>query len=189
LKSLILFSAAYSALVGTTVDRRTVTSAVSSSKSKETYRFYLENIERIIQAYRRANQSVAIAICTLASRWPQGTRQQFDEQNGHVWWMETRRLGPNDAASSLETFNDLIRDFARSHGVLLIDIASVFENLDRESLFGDFAHMHPEGYELLAEALYETLRRNKAIDGSQSPRREKLLRKYRLPAATHLREG
>jgi len=187
LKSLILFSAAYSALIGTTGDRHAGTSAAKNRN--EIYRFYLENIERTIQAYRRENQGVVIAVCTLASRWPQGKRQQFDERNGHVWWMETRKLGPNDAAASLETFNELIREFTRSYGVLLIDIASVFENLDREALFWDFAHMHPEGYELLAEVLYETLRRNKVIDGNQSPRREELIHKYQLPAATLLRQG
>lgn len=176
LKSLVLLSTAYSLLTQKST-------GVSNEKSvsgdlESTYRFYFENIDRIIRAYKRENPNVVIAMCTLASRWPQGTRHQFEERNGHVWWMEVHKLGPGDAKSSLNRFNDLIRQFAQSQGLVVVDIDQAFENLDRGALFLDFAHLHPEGYELFAEVMYETLRQAKVITGDPSPRREELFHRY-----------
>ncbi len=175
LKSLVLLSALYSRLG----EKRTVPQSPTGSPTPElTYRYYLENVDRLIQAYKREDPNVVIAMSTIASRWPRGTREQFDERNGHVWWMETHQLGPNDAASSLRRFNDLIRQFVQLHGLHLIDIEREFENLDRGTLFWDFAHLHPEGYELFAEIMYETLRQAKVVAGDPSPRLRELRKKY-----------
>ena len=155
-----------------------------SPTPETTYRFYLQSLDRVVNAYRHARPTVIIAICTLTSRWPQGTREQFDANNGHVWWMDSHRLDPQDAARNLARFNELIRQYARSRDLILIDVESAFEKLDRGQLFRDFAHVHAEGYELFAEAMYETLRQTGVIHGRQSSRYGELMTKYRRRDST-----
>lgn len=120
-----------------------------------------------------------IAISTLVGRWPQGTREEYTEKaNGRTWWMKQHDLLPTQAAASLDRFNDLVRDYARTHGLILIDAAEVFSVLDRARLQWDFAHMHAEGYELLAEVIYRRLQETAAVRGERSGRLEALMAKY-----------
>ena len=67
--------------------------------------------------------------------------------------------------------------------MILLDAADVFEELDRARLQWDFAHLHDEGYELLAEVMLEELREAGAIRAKASPQRETLLAAYRPSAS------
>ncbi len=96
-----------------------------------------------------------------------------------IWWMKDRRITREGAASCMHTFNHVIRDYAASRRLPLIDTAAVFDGLDRRRLQWDFAHFSNEGYELLAETMYEALRQAGIVQGEQSSRREELLAKYR----------
>ena len=80
---------------------------------------------------------------------------------------------------TLARFNDLIRDYAESRDLLLIDAAAAFSTLDRAMLQTDFAHLSAEGYELLAEVIYAGLRRGGYVRGETSPRFAELRDKYR----------
>jgi lysophospholipase L1-like esterase len=148
---------------------------------QETYRFYLANLNRIIAAYRSADARARIAVCTLIGRWPHGTMEEYAEKiNGRTWWMKQHDLTAVQAAASLDRFNDLIREYARSQGLILIDSAESFSRLDRGRLQWDFAHMSADGYELLAEVLYRGLVDAGAVRGGRSGRLEALMAQYAL---------
>jgi lysophospholipase L1-like esterase len=152
---------------------------VAPVSAPETYRFFLASLDRIVAAYRANGASVQVALCTLVGRWPQGTRAEYrDQANGQTWWMKQHDLDPAQAAAALDRFNALIRAYARDHGLLLIDAARAFASLDRARLQWDFAHMHPDGYELLAEVIHRALVDGGAVPGARSPRLEALTAKY-----------
>ncbi len=148
----------------------------------DVYRYFLKNLDRMVTAFRRANPAVRIALCTLVGRWPQMSSEDFATDWGRTNWMKYHALTPVEAADRLEQFNALIRTFAAEHGLLLFDNAADFAQLDRARLQWDFCHMHPEGNELLAENMYETLRQAGWVQGENSPRRDELRTKYRLAA-------
>jgi lysophospholipase L1-like esterase len=180
LRSVALLSAAVTAAHGRWIMPRVSTAALSQPASvRETYRFYLANLDRIIAAYRSTDPRVRIAICTLVGRWPHGTMEEYiQKMDGRTWWMKQHDLTPVQAAVSLARFNDLIREYARGHGVILIDLADSFASLDRGRLQWDFAHMNADGYELMAEVLYRGLVDAGAVQGERSGRLEALKAKY-----------
>ena len=112
-------------------------------------------------------------------RWPMAPPE---DRSGPLW-IKARSLSQTDAAGAVARFNDLIREYARAHDLILIDAAATFASLDRQALMWDFIHMHAEGYELLALVIYDGLVRAGAVAGAPSPRLEALMAKYRLGAA------
>ena len=93
--------------------------------------------------------------------------------------MKHRDLTREQAAERLRRFNALIRQYAAPRGLTLIDADAAFDGLDRARLQWDFAHMTFEGYELLAETMYEAIRNGGLVRGDESPRRLELMAKYR----------
>jgi lysophospholipase L1-like esterase len=182
LRSVQLLSAAYTS-VSTRVARKIASlafrGAVPPRPTGDVYRFYLTSLDRIVRAYREQDPAVRIAICTLVARWPMAPP---DDTSG-PGWVEVRRFSQSEAAGAVARFNDLIREYARSRDLILIDAAAVFAHLDRKALMWDFMHMHPEGYELLAQVIYAGLVGAGAVGGAPSPRLEALMTKYRLGAA------
>jgi lysophospholipase L1-like esterase len=149
------------------------------ASAEQTYQFFLASLDRIVTAYRSQDPGVRIAICTLVGRWPQGTLQEYAEAaNGRTWWMKLHDLTPAQAAGALARFNDLVREYARKHGLILIDADQAFADLDRARLQWDFAHLHAEGYELLSEVIYRGLVEAGAVPGGRSGRLEALVSKY-----------
>lgn len=180
LRSVELMSAAMSA-----VQARWILPRVSSAPRpqtvsvSETYRFFLASLDRIVEAYRSKEPGVKVAICTLVGRWPHGTQEEYRERaNGRTWWMKQHDLTPIQATVALERFNDVIREYARGHGLILIDSAESFSSLDRGRLQWDFAHLSADGYELLAEVMYRGLVDAGAVRGERSGRLEVLAAKY-----------
>jgi lysophospholipase L1-like esterase len=159
------------------------TAAQAPSPSLDTpledlYRFYLQNLDRIVKAYRQANPQVHVALCTLVGEWPYGTQEEYATR-GRVGWMILHEVTKEAAAEHLRRFNGVIRKYAAEHDLLLIDAAAAFEELDRSRLHIDFAHLTFEGYELLAEVMVEALRQAQVIQAHERPRRAELLTKYR----------
>ena len=154
-----------------------------ATTAEANYKFYIANLDRIVTAFKSANPDTRIAISTLVGRWPQGTEADFTSNQGRTWWMKQHELSAEQAAAAIRRFNSLIRTYARSSGLLLIDAEAVFAEIDRAHLLWDFAHMHPEGYELLANVMYEELRQGGAVAGNPSSRILELKERYRLPAA------
>lgn len=150
-----------------------------TSDPADNYRFLTASLDRIVAAFRRENPDVVIALATLASRWPDGTREAFDAPNGHVWWMKVWGLGPEEGAAALGRFNRFLREYADRNGLVLVDVEASFAGLDRGQLFWDFAHMHPDGYELLAGTVYESLRAAGAVRGRPAERKTELSERYR----------
>lgn len=182
LKSVALLSALYQKVrwqLSSQVAR--ITSA--APPPEKLYRFYLSNLARTVTAFRNANPNVRICLSTLVGRWPLDAEADFATQYGRTWWMTKHQLTRQDAAEHLRHLNALIRRYAADHGLILVDAAAAFDTLDRGQLQWDFAHMSFEGYELLAETMYEALRQAGAIDGAPSARRAELVAKYRLANA------
>ena len=182
LRSVQLLSAAYTS-VSTRAAGKTkslgVRRAEPPGKTADVYRFYRASLDRIVRAYRQPDPGVRIALCTLVGRWPMAPPE---DPSGPVW-IKARSLSQTDAAGALARFNDLIREYARAHDLILIDTAAAFASLDRQALMWDFIHMHSEGYELLALVIYDGLVRAGAVAGAPIPRLEALMAKYRLGAA------
>jgi len=184
LKSVVLASAAYN--YGYRKLRPAAAAPLSSgtdgyvSTPEVNYRFYLDSLDRIVFAFRASNPDVRIAISTLVGRWPHGSEADYTSDQGHTWWMKQHGQNAAQAAAALHRFNDLIRSSARERGLLLIDAEAAFADLDRAKLQWDFAHMTSEGYELLANVMYEALRLGGYVAGEPSPRLEELRAKYRL---------
>lgn len=191
LKSVVLTSAAYGYVLRKITTRKQSTSKqrkAASIHSDQTayvtepsvnYQYYLRNMDRILVAFRNANPGVRIAVCTLVGRWPYGTETDFKSDQGATWWMKQHRLDAIQSAATLNRFNALIRDYARDRHLPLIDAEKSFAELDRSKLQWDWAHMTSEGYELLAEVMYDGLRSAGVVNGEPSARLEQLRNKYR----------
>lgn len=188
LRSVALVDAAIGALrreVGGWGNRRgTAERGRDAADDVSTYRFFLHNLDRVVEAYRAQHPEVVIAISTLVARWPYGGREWFESTAGRPWWMARHELSPDEAAERLSRFNRVIRAYVRRRGdVLLLDPEPVFARLDRGRLFWDFAHLHDEGYELLAEVFYASLRQAEVVHGRTSSRLGQLLAEYDTPPA------
>jgi lysophospholipase L1-like esterase len=179
-KSVALASAWYQKRRAEWVNRERADHPLAAVSPADTYRIFLNNLERIVTAFRSANPRITICLCTLVGRWPCMTTAEFEPlDSGRVLWMRKHGLTPDQAAARLGDFNFLLRTFAAEHQLVLIDAATPFEPLDRHSLQYDYCHLHPEGYELLAEVMYEGMRQAGVVTGQPSPRRDELLAKYR----------
>jgi lysophospholipase L1-like esterase len=159
-----------------------------ASLPTENYKFFLRSLDRIVAAFRNVNPKVEIVICTLVGRWPDGSESDYASELGATWWMKKHGLSPAQAASALGRFNELIRDYAKQQGLLLVDAETSFAKLNRSRLQVDFAHFNPEGYELLANVMYEAMRSSGAISGKRTAIGEALEKHARStpekPAAT-----
>ena len=100
--------------------------------------------------------------------------------------MRKHGLDREDAAAMLARLNAVLRDYAVSRGLVLVDLAAAFEPLNRPRLMRDFFHMHDEGYELIAEIIFDHLRRRGLVEGMESSRLAALRKKYwDRPASKH----
>lgn len=152
--------------------------------AEDNYRFYLKNLDRIVAAYRRENPKVTVALCTLVGRWPQFGQKEWDKEPPYkrTWWMKGEKVGPQEAACLFSRFNDVIRGYARKNNLPLIDLEQKFAGLDRSKMQWDFAHFNEDGYELLAESMYEDMVSKGIIDGAHGTRLAVLSARYQLPA-------
>lgn len=144
------------------------------------YRFLRRNLDDIVHRFQAANPKVKIFVCTLVGMWPQGTLQSWGSVPA---WIKSQQVTPTDAERFVADLNDQLRLFARSRGLLLIDAAGVFANLDRTRLQVDFAHMNQDGYELMAWTMFSALRDAGLVKGEIDARYQQLLSMYKLPVA------
>jgi lysophospholipase L1-like esterase len=150
-----------------------------AASPEETYQYFVQSMDRLVGAFRQGNPEVKIAVCTLVARWPAGTLADYASRQGATYWMKMHALSPQDAAASHKRFNEVIREYARQRHLALVDAEVAFSKLDRATLQWDFAHFTAEGYELLAEVIYESLRTHSIVAGGPSPRMRQLIEKYR----------
>ena len=144
------------------------------------YKFLIQNLDRIVRAFRAANPNTAIFVSTLVGRWPAGTAEEW-KQIAPVWWMTKHDVSLDQAAILVNAFNDQLRSFARSRNVHLADSAAAFESLDRARLQSDWAHMTADGYELLAWAMFDAMVRDRVVSGSaDAPRADALRSQYAM---------
>jgi hypothetical protein len=133
---------------------------------EQVYAFFIRNLDHTVDSFRRANSGTKVLISTLVGRWPMDTEEQFDRSDGHIWWMKTHHQNRQDAAAALDRFNALIRAYAASRHLILVDMAQVFASLDRQKLMWSFAHMTNEGYEIIAHTIYDSMLREQLLSGS-----------------------
>lgn len=148
------------------------------------YRFYLQNMNKIIEAFHKESPHTQIIVCTLVGRWPHGSPEEFSQVPGSTAWMKRSKLSPAQAADSLSAFNNLIREMPLDHRDRLLDLEKAFANLDRGKMQFDFCHFNDDGYELMAENIYDGLRSQRIIKGELRPRRDTLLKKYNANGAS-----
>ncbi len=151
-----------------------------SIEDQDAYKYYLINLDRIVTGLKRSNPNIKIFLCTLVGRHPCETDEEFRRgDHGRAFWMSIHQVDRAQAARYVNRFNNVIRDFARSRQVHLIDCAKYFESLDCRALQVDFCHMWPAGYELLAEVMYAELLKTGTIQGQTSPRLAQLTKQFR----------
>lgn len=180
-KSLVLLNALY----GKYCVPRTAEPAPAKCKNaspEQLYRFLVQNLERIVTAFRGSNPNVQVCLCTLAARWPYLAPEEFRE-HAPIWWIKDHQLTCAEAIQCLARFNTVLRNYAASRGLLLIDTDAALAQLDRSRVQTDSFHFNNVGYELLAEIMYETLRQAGVIHGAKSPRRAELLSKFAQPSS------
>ncbi len=105
-----------------------------------------------------------IVISTLVGRWPYESESYFLDGNNSVWWMKAGLDDSKTAHAYLEQFNDLIREYAKEKGWVLIDSDKAFENVRREEIQWDFAHFTDVGYRMLGETIYRGLMDQHVLD-------------------------
>ena len=157
----------------------------AGSPPEAIYRFYFQNLTRTVRAFRAANPDVRIVISSLAGRWPMDSEEQFQARGGHIGWMEARGVGRQQAAALLKQFNGLIERYARDNGLLFVDMANTFEELDRQRLMWDFCHMIEDGYRIMAHVFYDRLRGAGLLKGQEDLELKVLLKKYRTAAVVN----
>ena len=146
------------------------------------YRFFLLNLDDIVHRFQAANPKVKIFVCTLVGLWPQGSPRSWEKISVPPW-VKTNQVSSTDVARYVEEMNDQLRLFARTRELPLIDMAKVFSGLDRTRLQFDFAHMNPDGYELMAWTMFSALRDAGLVKGEMDSRYEQLLAMYKLSVA------
>ncbi len=62
------------------------------------------------------------------------------------------------AYQHLSRFNNLIRDYAKQRGLILVDTASRFETIKREEIMVDFCHFNEVGSRMQAETIFNAMR-------------------------------
>ncbi|HYM11838.1 MAG TPA: SGNH/GDSL hydrolase family protein [Bryobacterales bacterium] len=157
--------------------------AAQDNPPEKCYRFLLANLQQIVESFRQASPGVKIFVCTLVGRWPQSTPHQLAHEDP-VWWMKRHGVTPEQAAELMARLNNQLRQFARRDGLPLIDAAQTFGDLDRARLQWDWAHMYPDGYELLAWTMYAALRQAGVVEGEPGARQAELAAKYQLERQT-----
>jgi GDSL-like Lipase/Acylhydrolase family len=170
LRSVTLLNAAFQKLKATpeTYPKRTNASAPQTGTGptvqaeadhiRALYKFYLLNLDRTIAAFRNENKDVRVVISTLVGRWPSESEDYFRDENNSIWWMKMDKDDSKTAYQHLGRFNDLIRDYAKQNGLILIDSASRFESVKREEIMHDFCHFTDVGFRMLAETIFNGLR-------------------------------
>lgn len=136
---------------------------------KSFYKIYLRNLDRAVNAFRKGDKKPTIVISTLVGRWPYESEEEFATSDGSTWWMKGTKSADNSqiAVQYLDQFNDLIREYAKQNGLVLVDSAASFKNVKREEIMFDFCHFNDVGYRMLAETIFEGLRNGGVIQASE----------------------
>ena len=153
-----------------------------STPPDQRYRFLVRHLDDIVHDLKAANPKAKIFVCTLVGLWPQGSPEAWTKMQV-PWFVSNHKLTPQEVASYVRELNDQLRQFAATHDASLIDIAAIFDPLDRTRLQWDFAHMYADGYELMALSMFEALCASGLVKGEASRRYETLLATYRLPSS------
>ncbi|HET9831828.1 MAG TPA: SGNH/GDSL hydrolase family protein [Vicinamibacterales bacterium] len=150
--------------------------AANSTPPERRYRFLLRNLGAIVQELRTASPSTRIFVSTLVGMWPQTTS---DGKMVVPFWINEHHVSPDQAAHFVDELNEQLRRFAGERGVGLIDVATIFQPLDRQRLQFDFAHMYSDGYELMAWTMFDALVSSNIVKARSSGRQRELLSTYR----------
>jgi lysophospholipase L1-like esterase len=152
------------------------------------YRFLRASVGDIIQTLRAANPRLTVFLSTLVGRWPDGTPEEWTKIPA-VGWMSVSGVSPTEAPPYVEELNDQLRGVAREAGAVLLDLAAEFGRYDRSKLQFDWAHMHKDGYELMAWNMFAALAERKIVETTGPlPRyddlRARYLRSTKLPSTS-----
>jgi lysophospholipase L1-like esterase len=152
------------------------------------YRFLRANLGDIIEALRAGNPRITIFLSTLVGRWPDGTAAEW-AKIPPVGWMSVAGVSPQQAPHYVDQLNEQLRAAARGAAVELLDLAAEFDRYDRSQLQFDWAHMHPDGYELMAWTMFSALVEHGIVQSVGADRRfdeltARYLRKTKLPMAS-----
>jgi lysophospholipase L1-like esterase len=176
-KSIALLSAWYHSGAEAAEPSSANTTVTSPEKC---YRFLFRSMDQILDDFRRSNPSVKVFVCTLVGRWPLGTQEEWGKIP-QVWWMTRHGVTPQEAVPLVAALNEQLRRFAQSRGAPLIDLATSFDKLDRARLQWDWAHMYPDGYELMAWSMFSALHQAGVVRvADESPRPAALISQYRM---------
>jgi hypothetical protein len=103
--------------------------------------------------------------------------------------MSVAGVSPQQAPHYVDQLNEQLRAAARGAAVELLDLAAEFDRYDRSQLQFDWAHMHADGYELMAWTMFSALVEHGIVQSVGADRRfdeltARYLRKTKLPMAS-----
>jgi lysophospholipase L1-like esterase len=146
------------------------------------YRFLLRNLDDIVHDLRSKNPKTKVFVCTLVGLWPQGSAEAWTKM-ATPYFVKNHNFTPAQTARFVGEMNAELRSFAGTHGTALIDLAAIFDPLDRTRLQWDFAHMYADGYELMAWVMFDALGKAGLFKAQPSGRYAELLSSYRVPSS------
>jgi len=94
--------------------------------------------------------------------------------------MAKNGVGRQQAALIVRNLNKGLQQFAIDNGLIFVDMARVFENLDRQRLMVDFCHMTADGYRIMARTIYKELLRLNIVRGREMEAYYSLIRQYTI---------
>ncbi len=122
-----------------------------------TYKFFLENMDQMIESYRQAQPETRIIVSNLVGRWGSADKSQYVQTNGSVWWMKQSRITESAAEEFLNDFNKTLENHVRNQNVEFVNMSSKFSPSEKASMQWDFAHFNTEGYSKMATIFFKQI--------------------------------
>jgi lysophospholipase L1-like esterase len=177
LKSVALLSDWYHSRLAAQTSQAASPGGNTATSPDDYYRFLDASLDRIVGQFRSTNADTKVFVSTVVGRWPIGTPEEW-ARIPNIWWMQDNHLTREQSAMYVARFNDHLRRFARQRQLGVVDAAATFEHVDRAKLLWDWAHMTPDGYELVAWTMVDALRAQHILELSDESRFTELKTQY-----------
>ncbi len=116
---------------------------------------YRDNLQAMIKALKV--KGIKIILFTLPTvLTPQMTYEDLQKQNV-VFPYYSGAYSVADFLSIVHAYNKVIRELGEEYNVPIVDLFTVFNNMDKRGLFWDTMHPSYEGHHLIARSVFERI--------------------------------
>lgn len=128
------------------------------------YDFVIEDLLRTIVYYRLRHMLVAGSLDTRQASEELDVKQFTSRLNDAFQVCQSNNVkmillvtGTNGETAPDHPFQGAMVDFGREHGIPVVDMIAVWKSMNQDVIFQDYGHPRPEGHELIAQQLFETI--------------------------------